>query len=562
MPKTNSGFLGVAAALLAMSFVAGFFTALFNIGPSNELLHIFKLRWELNQALLYIAAWAPAVLLVASAIAMESSSASDGFAGEAYRIMAPALALALIVSLFYLLIVPGLEERKNRYESQSQLFNESLKKAEAAKKAGKYDEAERYLQVCATVDQLDKGYETLNNAVRSMIIQERSQRESSAPPTDSIQADDKAWLAGNRFYLEALDARAAGRIFDAHYLAKRSAAIYSKRPEVMRLVDETWRDLQRLGPSAEAEAEAKVYKRKLDGYTRFQEGDYLEAYRIYLELAAENPDDEETKTYLARSTEGLSSIAFFLEELNEAFSRSDVRQFAISRAGPGSNIAKISSSRASASDDAVYFSDLSLSISGDTRLILSAPYARLHGNTLILRAIDRLKPHLVWEPDYEAGKVAGDPGFAITVPFTQEDAELALILSVAPEDIPLMDLFTSVDKAQEIGIDSRPLLVELGARAAYPFAVIMLVLIGAGLGVRFKPREPIGNLNRYLTAPILVALALAPLKLIGSVETIIANAFATWIPVAAFLPAWLGFMGACVVASLLVAARIAGRTLK
>ncbi|GAB1456428.1 hypothetical protein MASR2M48_17360 [Spirochaetota bacterium] len=330
----------------------------------------------------------------------------------------------------------------------------------------------------------------------------------------------------------------------------------------MRLVDETWRDLQRLDRSAEAEAEAKVYKRKLDGYTRFQEGDYLEAYRIYLELAAENPDDEETKTYLARSTEGLSSIAFFLEELNEAFSRSDVRQFAISRAGPGSNIAKISSSRASASDDAVYFSDLSLSISGDTRLILSAPYARLHGNTLILRAIDRLKPHLVWEPDYEAGKVAGDPGFAITVPFTQEDAELALILSVAPEDIPLMDLFTSVDKAQEIGIDSRPLLAELGARAAYPFAVIMLVLIGAGLGVRFKPREPIGNLNRYLTAPILVALALAPLKLIGSVETIIANAFATWIPVAAFLPAWLGFMGACVVASLLVAARIAGRTLK
>lgn len=550
MPKTNSGFLGVAAALLAMSFVAGFFTALFNIGPSNELLHIFKLRWELNQALLYIAAWAPAVLLVASAIAMESSSASDGFAGEAYRIMAPALALALIVSLFYLLIVPGLEERKNRYESQSQLFNESLKKAEAAKKAGKYDEAERYLQVCATVDQLDKGYETLNNAVRSMIIQERSQRESSAPPTDSIQADDKAWLAGNRFYLEALDARAAGRIFDAHYLAKRSAAIYSKRPEVMRLVDETWRDLQRLGPSAEAEAEAKVYKRKLDGYTRFQEGDYLEAYKIYLELAAENPDDEETKTYLARSTEGLSSIAFFLEELNEAFSRSDVRQFAISRAGPGSNIAKISSSRASASDDAVYFSDLSLSISGDTRVILSAPYARLHGNTLILRAIDRVKPHLVWEPDYEAGKVAGDPGFAITVPFTQEDAELALILSGAPEDIPLMDLFTSVDKAQEIGIDSKPLLAELGARAAYPFAVIMLVLIGAGLGVRFKPREPIGSLNRYLTAPILVALALAPLKLIGSVETIIVNAFATWIPVSAFLPAWLGFMGACVVASL------------
>ncbi|PKM97028.1 MAG: hypothetical protein CVU79_10265, partial [Elusimicrobia bacterium HGW-Elusimicrobia-3] len=37
------------------------------------------------------------------------------------------------------------------------------------------------------------------------------------------------WAAGNRFYLEALKARDEGRVFDAHYLAKRSYAIYSKR---------------------------------------------------------------------------------------------------------------------------------------------------------------------------------------------------------------------------------------------------------------------------------------------------------------------------------------------
>jgi len=380
--------------------------------------------------------------------------------------------------------------------------------------------------------------------------------------------DEVAWKAGNRFYLEALEARTEGKFFDAHYLAKRSAAVYSKRPEVQRLVEETWRDLQRLGPTAESKAAAAYYERKLEGYERFQEGDFLQAFRIFTELQALDANDEDVVVYLARSAEGLSSIAFFIEEDIKAFSSSDERTFSLTISESGAWSATLTAERAAISQDAVYFRGLTLDLSGTTPLRVTAPYARLHGTTLTLRAVDRLEPGSVWEPVYESGqkppartgREPADPGFAIMVPFTQDDAATALRLSGAPGDISIALLATGIDDAQRLGIATRPLLAELARRSGYPFAVLMLVLIGAGLGVRFKPTEPVSVAMKYLTAPLLVALSLAPLRIVASIAVIAGKAFAHWIPNGLFLPAWLGFLGVCVVISLFGAARIAGRS--
>ncbi len=568
MPDKKPGFMMVAFALFALAFATGFFIALVSIGKSGVLFK-FALSWEATKALLYVAAWAPAILLVASALAMESSEARDGFSGAAYRIMLPALSLAAIVSIFYILIVPGLEERKNRYESQSQLFTDSLKLAAEALKDNRLDEAEKYLLDCAAIDIRDESYIALNDRIKSAGIKASALENAARPQAQSALAvDEVAWKAGIRFYLEALEARTEGNFFDAHYLAKRSAAVYSKRPEVRRLVEETWRDLQRLGPTAESKAAAAYYERKLEGYERFQESDFLQAFRIFTELQALDANDEDVAVYLERSAEGLSSIAFFIEEDSKAFSSSDERAFTFTVSESGVWAATLAAERAAASQDAVYFRGLTLDISGTSPVHVKAPFARLHGTTLILRAVDRLDPGTVWEPAYEsgqklqarAGRGTMDPGFAIMVPFTQNDAVAALRLSGAPEDIPIALLATGIDDAQRLGIETSPLLAELARRSGYPFAVLMLVLIGAGLGVRFKPTEPVSVAMKYLTAPLLVGLARAHLRLDASVAVSAGMAFAHWIPNGLFLPAWLGFLGVCVVISLFVAARIAGRS--
>ncbi len=567
MPEKKPGFMMVASALFALAFIAGFFIALVSIGKSGVLFK-FALSWETTKALLYVAAWAPAILLVASALAMESSEARDGFSGAAYRIMLPAFTLAAIVSIFYLLVVPGLEERKNRYESQSQLFASSLRLAAEALQDNRLDDAEKFLLDCAAIDIRDESYVALNDRVKSAGIK-ASALENALPQTQTpAPMDEVAWKTGNRFYLEALEARTEGRTFDAHYLAKRSAAVYSKRPEVQRLVEETWRDLQRTGPTAETDAAAAYYTRKLEGYERFQEQDFLQAYRIFIELESINADDEDVAVYLARSAEGLSSIAFFIEEDIKAFSSSDERAITFTISESGAWAATITAERAANSQEAVYFRGLTLDLSGASPLHVKAPYARLHGTTLILRAVDRFNPDTVWEPEYEPGPhvqsrtdTAGiDPGFAIVVPFSQEDAASALRLSGTPEDIPIALLATGMDDARRLGIETRPLLAELSKRAGYPFAVLMLVLIGAGMGVRFKPMEPVSVAMKYLTAPLLVALALPPLRVAATVADIAGKAFATWIPSGIFLPAWFGFLGLCVFSSLFIAARIAGHS--
>lgn len=567
MPDEKSGFLATTAALLALAFVVGFSLALASIGRSG-LLYKFVLGWELTRALLYLAALAPAILLVSSALAMESSTARDGFSGEAARMLTPALGLAVVISLFQLLVVPGLEQRANRYESQSQLFRSSLKLADQALREGRLEDAQKHLQACASIDVLDESYSALNDRVQSTIL--KAQGLQNAQETDTSQTsghvDEAAWKAGNRFYLEALEARKAGRLFDAHYLAKRSAAIYDKRPDVRRLVEETWRDLQTLGPSAESLAAAAYYKRKLEGYERFQEGDYLAAYRIYSALAAEKADDSDVKAYLARSAEGLSTIAFFIEDDTRAFSRSDEREFSMSLSSPDGLSVLVRASRAAVSEDAVYFRDIMIDMG--ERLRVGAPFARLHDSTIILRAIDGQNPYRVWEPLYEAGKPAAqsgrtgpvDPGYALQVPFNQEDAALAIDLSGKPGDIALSRLALSLDDARRLGIDTLPLLTELARRAAYPFSVLMLVLLGAGFGLRFKPTEPVSRPARYLGAPVMVALSLPPLRVVSGVQSLAIRALASAVPDSLFLPAWIGFLGLCVAVCLVVAARIAGRS--
>ncbi len=567
MADKRLGFMAAAAELLFLAFAVGFFSALLSVGASGVIFK-YALAWELVKAGLAVASWAPAIILVASALSSEAAPPGAGFAEAARAVMMPAFGLAAVVSVFFLLVVPGLEERRNRYEGQSQLFASSLAAAEIALGEGRIADADRALVACAAIDPREERYVALYERIRSAELRALAKAEQasvSAPGSDTDSREPvESWDRGNRFYLEALAAREAGRAFDAHYLAKRSAAIYDKRPEVRRLVEETWRELQSLPESAEDSVRAARYERKLEGYERFQEGDFLEAYRIFLALASDAPEDDDVTTYLARSARGLEELAFFIEDDERAFSRSDERGLSIRLGGSEGWTAGLRAARAASAEDAVYFRDLELRLEGPSSLSVSAPFARLHDRTLTLRAVDRDRPDMVWEPTYgsrptERPGIPADPGYAVAVPFSQADAARAIRLSGAPEDIPIADLALGMDEAARLGLDAGPLLAELAGRAGYPFAVLMLALLGAGLGLRFKPSEPVGTAARLLSGPALVALAIPPLKAARAAADVMARVLATLVPPGAFLVAWIAVLGGAALASLLVSARIAGR---
>lgn len=553
MAERKGRFLPIALACMVLAFLGGFILMLTAVGKAN-ILYRFALPWELCGAALYLAAWAPAILLVASALAMEGNQAMDGFVGAATRALAPALILAGALSIFYILVIPGIRERKTWYENSSTLFNDSLAEARHALENGRVKDAERFLLVCRAIDGKDERYVLLYDEVQVAFVRAAEAAEGVVPET-AEPGSDPLWKAANRFYLEALQARAEGRFLDAHYLAKRSAALYPLRADVRRLVEETWKDLQRLGPSAEELAASAFYKRKLEGYQKLQEKDYLGAFRLFTELSQDDHADQDVQNYLELSKRGLETVAFFIEEDERAFGRSDQGAFSM-ESDSGQGLWRLKATRCAISDDGVFFRDLVLERTGKDALKVEVPFARLAGDVMTLRAVDRTKPDMVWEPIYQAGAPGELGPFAIRLPLDEGDVMDFLRLSGPVADIPLGLLATGMGQAERFRLDKAPLLAELGLRVAYPFVTMMLILIGAGLGIRFKAVSPPKALATYASAPFFVALTIAPLRAAAGAGHFIVRFLATSFT-KPFFPAWIGFLALCTAISVLLAAKVA-----
>ena len=542
-----------ALILLLLSFGVAFFISLFGIGNSGVLFK-YALRWELLSALLILAAWAPAILLVSSALVTEGLTSPDGFTSAATWSLVPALVMAFILSVFYLLLVPGIAERKNWYEATSALFEDTLKASMRAYQAGELQEADRLLLAIRAIDPDEPRYARLNDQIKQAIVD--SHYVPDLPPQAATTNESSLLFAANRFYLEALEEMEAGRYIEAHYLAKRSAALYPDRVEVRRLVEESWRAMQATGPAPEEMIARRLYERKLYAYSRFAEGDFLTAYRIFKELVAENPDDPDVRNYLQRSAAGLENISFFLDEEEKAFSQSIERNFSISYAIPDGEL-RLQAGGAAVSPDGMYFRDLKLTRTGPEAVSLETPHARLKGTNLILRAVNRADPYKVHEAVYSLGGDNPATRHVIALPFDESSALVAFRMMGHPSDIPLSALAMDIDQAALYGIPTRPLMAELAMRSAYPFATVILVLIGVALGFRFRPEEPLGIMRTLMGAPLMVALVLVPISLVSRMGRFMAEALAYFIPGQLYLPIWLVFLGLCTALSLFLSAHIA-----
>ncbi|GAB1431399.1 hypothetical protein MASR2M29_00240 [Spirochaetota bacterium] len=592
MPEKETSFITVVFELFAIAFVAGFSIALFSI-RNTGLLPKFFLLWELVNAVLYMAVWAPAILLSSAALSAESTAADKAFADTAKRLLLPAFVLAAIVSIFYLLVVPGLEKTKHKYENQSWLFKTSIELADQALKEGRIEDANNSLLNCIGIDPKDERFIELAEQIQSQLLKQRLALEQEGQDKNLSLSEKENWGEGNRFYLEALKARDEGRIFDAHYLAKRSIALDSKRPEVKALVEETWQKLQELPTSQESLDQERFYAEKLRAYMLFQERNYLEAYRLFQELYKQNRQDADVNQYMAESAKGLSTIAFFIDEDEKAFRRSDNKPLSISlhsaadktqksgrqaskAASPNtdkSNSAEysnadwslnMSASGTAIMGETIYFRDLILEISADDKLVLNSKFARLNEDILVVRAVDRNNPQLVWDPVYtqkpdSKSRIGNSSDYAIVLPAKKDQIASAMLLSSEPESIPVKNLLMGLGEAKALSMDIKPLLFEISKRSAYPFVVIILVMLGTGLGLRFRATEPIGSAFRLLTAPIFALFSIPALKAAKWLLELSARLMVSYINPDFFIGAWLGFLAIITAISLFAAAAMSGK---
>lgn len=542
----------MAFGSMVLAFAIGFILALLKTGSFN-ILSRFAFRWQMLHGLIYLAGWMPAILLAASALAFEGNEGHGGFVAEARKTLLPALVIAGLVSLFYLLLLPGIRDRKTWYERSSQLFHTSLADAKYYLGSGRLEEAEKSLLVCRAIDEHDSRFEMLWDQMQEAYIKVAGQLPESIPITQ--EEDDSIWRSANRFYLEALEAKKADRLFDAHYLAKRSYALYPNRAEVARLVEESWEDLQRLGPSAEEEARTALYYRKLEAYSKIQEGDYLGAYRILVELKAIAPEDPDISNYLKISQENLEKLAFFIDELDRAFRRSSFGALSL-HTGDEDGVWDFYAEDCAISSDGVFFRNLILIKKAGETTEIRAAFARLAGDLLIFRAIDDKNANAVWEADYVQGKAGSLGPHALNSIITELEFHDYLRLTGPAEGIPIALLLNGMGFAKRMNLDTKILNAELGMRMAYPFIILMLVMLGASLGLRFRSKNPPGAFASYLSGPFLALMAVPVLSVVASSGKLLVMLVAEFLP-NAFILSWGGVLVFATAVVVLLSARVA-----
>ncbi len=550
MPKQRSSFFGYFLLLMLLGFAASFFWSVISLRGA-AVLYSFALGWELTSALGRLSAWAPALLFVAAALAAERSEAAGSYHDMANTLLTPAFVVAAALSLFFLLAVPVADARAHWYENASADFNASLSLAKEAYEEGEYAAAEEHILRCKAIDRTDLRFIELYDRVQEALIR-AGDKASAAQREETAASEAPSWFEANRFYLEALSARDERRYFDAHYLAKRSLALYPGRKEVAKLVDDTWTLMRSLAPSDQAVEDADFYRRKLEGYRLFSANEFLEAYRIYVALADMRPDDPDVSNYREKSAQGLASAAFFIDEEQRAFSQANARPLTLAKAQAAGALS-LRAKEAVASPSGVYLRDLSYA---SATMELRADFGRIKDDALYLRAVDKDNPSRVWEAQLVRGAGPSAPP-VIDAPFSEAETRRYLELSAEPSELSLLSLIGGLDDAERLGLDRPAFLEAVAVRLSYPFVTVMLVLIGAAMGMRFRPKELPGMGSTLFWAPAMAALTLPAFSVALGPARLAIAILAEAMPGSSFLPAWLAFLSICVVICVLSAARIA-----
>jgi hypothetical protein len=383
----------------------------------------------------------------------------------------------------------------------------------------------------------------------------RQATEVTVPTVRATVSTNDNWEAGNNFYLRARQALEEGRFFDAYSLARRARVLYPDRIEVRVLENDAWKKLQNAAPPAELQADRAFYARKIEGYRLLVEEDYLPAFRLFHVLASERPDDPDVRNYLTRSQAGLSQSYFFFDEYETALERYRALPLNLDLT-IGNLHVRLRAEMAMAGPDGIFFKNFTYRQDGAEAVLMGSPLARLSGNSLVARAVQRQQPTETLEPLWQSDAASGLAILA-NLPFSEADVRLAMQFSGQPADIPLHLLLFSLDEAVRLGHARVVLQRELGQRLAYPFAMIMLVLVGIALGMRFRGPNTPGAASVLIGSPLLVLLASLPINIFQQGSRLVLELLALQASTSGFLAAWLGLLAGTTVLGLLLAVKIA-----
>lgn len=481
---------------------------------------LYASKWQLAEAILGLLPYLPALQFLAIALALGSSK---GRADELLRdSILPAILLSALFSALLLLFAPVFEGSRASVLQASARFNRSLEETRGRLDRGDAVGAREAFGFVEAIDRDDPRVISLKE--RLIGAELKARRESPDENAKAAPARDPA--AAKIEYQSALDYLRQGDFYSAHWHASRASELDPSLADARRVEERAWAEILAKGGNAEDRDRAVLFARKMEAFGRLRSGDAVKAYRLFVELSKEAPGDADIDRYLKESLAALQKDAFFKDEADAALlGRVFPSFFVILHGDKGEKIA-LAAKEITFSSAAAYLVEAEYLQfdAGDRQILhLAIPYAKLEAGRLLLVAVERERPEVVYRP-FLPSPPASSQGLPARLPdslaFAMTDLEayrLAIGLRL-PAAAGFTDLYEAILTSGRFELDARPFILELLRRLGIPFALFAAAILGALVGIRFRSREDRPSRASWLSLPIMTGASVVYFILAAGID--------------------------------------------
>jgi hypothetical protein len=300
----------------------------------THILSVFRIGNSLTRGILDFISFFPAIFMSAQIIPFRRVPMKKSrlyfrhFSPEFLKLLRPQLiaaaAAAIIYSLLFLIVRPICADYQVDIGTKSILFSEAKEKTILLSNRENWIEASSFLLLCERIWPGSDELAGLRGAVDTGLAHIRYSRGAVSEkdpskgivgiPGQPVPMDVQSALSFAETALQE------GRYYDSHRLAgiaERLAPPGSNElARALRLETSAWQAIESLAPNTDDLERYAIYRQKRDGYEAMYSGDWVRAYYIFRNLAAQAPDDPDVSKFLISCTEGLTQTAFFIDEMN------------------------------------------------------------------------------------------------------------------------------------------------------------------------------------------------------------------------------------------------------
>lgn len=562
---------GIVFAYTVFSLVVCFGLSAF-IGHLPILLDGYRRQYILCRGLLYFLRIMPAIFCSAEIIAFSVYFGADArraqirFSPVIMRHFRMVMAVSLVLVAFSTfgkeVLAPVLQVRKERAENAPRLLSEYIKLGDECLEEENYVLAHRYGTQILRIEPSSQEGKNLIDKSEAVIKAIRKITPETVDAGVEKQASVKVEEETVTSLINKSKAAADnGSWFESHYYAQMAYTVGTDKDintaEARRLASVAWNKLQSIGEEEKTDAQ-NLFAKKREAYKALSEGDNIDAYYKFLEIAAQDitwSSDPDVKQFLEIASSRVLTQCFFIDETEklEAFEYYTDVYFTVKHSSGITDVVYIRgiTPMENTGGMVVYLRGLAITTfgkSGNFIKSLKVPYAKMvsmdadlfdaqtRGTLeipekarrvpfIFLESIDRSQRGIRISPEYEFSdsvrpEQQEKPNFTVLA-MPSRDFKTACEMKAGPEKMTLPALLDSSSEAEFLGYCKEVEGAFLIRRITFPLAMLVILVFLSGVAWNFRKTEnQLFKFRWIVLIPICTAVCDILIQIVAALNTI------------------------------------------